>query len=73
MLDWLSWLADLLLSAGAVVASWFVGKDAPSFVVIQMMVATLVLAAVVSLIVYWQSLVEYWRSRWKTPQTKRPS
>ena len=65
MLDWLSWPADLLLNAGGVVASWFVSKDAPSFVVIQMMIATLVLAAVVSACVYWQSLVEYWQSRWR--------
>ena len=57
MLDWLSWPADLLLNAGGVVASWFVSKDAPSFVVIQMTIATLVLAAVVSAFVYWQSLV----------------
>jgi len=65
MLDWLSWPADVLLNAGAVVASWFVSKDAPSFVVVQMMVATLVLAAVVSALVYWQSLVEYWQSHWR--------
>ena len=64
MLDWLSWPADLLLNAGGFVASWFVSKEAPSFVVVQMMVATLVLAAVVSALVYWQSLAEYWRSRW---------
>jgi hypothetical protein len=63
MLDWLSWPADLLLNAGGVVASWFVSKDAPSFVVVQMMVATLVLAAIVSVFVYWQSLVEFWQSR----------
>jgi hypothetical protein len=54
MLDWLSWPADLLLYAGGVVASWFVSKDASSFVVIQMMIATLVLAALVSAVVYWQ-------------------
>jgi hypothetical protein len=65
MLDWLSWPADLLLNAGGVVASWFVSKDAPSFVVVQMMVATLVLAAIVSVFVYWQLLVEFWQSRWR--------
>ena len=65
MLDWLSWPADLLLNAGAVVASWFVSKDATNFVLIQMMVATLVLAAVVTALIYCQSLVEYWRSRWR--------
>ena len=65
MLDWLSWPADLLLNAGAVVASWFVSKDATNFALVQMMVATLVLAGVVSAFVYWQSLVEYWKSRWR--------
>ena len=62
MLDWLGWLADALLNAGADVASVFVSKDAPGFVLFQMAMATLMLAAVVSLIVYWQTLVEYWRS-----------
>ena len=65
MLDWLSWPADLLLNAGGIVASWFVSKDASSFVVIQAMVATLVLAAVVSVFVYWESLIEYFQSRWR--------
>ncbi len=73
MLDWLTWPADWLLSAGGVVASWFVSKDDPSFVVIQMMVATLIMAAVVALIVYWQSVAEYWRWLWKTARMKRPS
>jgi hypothetical protein len=59
----LDWLADFLLNAGAAVTSWFVSKDATNFVVLQMMVATLVLAAIVSVMVYWQSLVEYWKSR----------
>ena len=63
MLDWLSWPADLLLNAGGLVASWFVSKDASSFVVIQAMVATLVLAAIVSMFVYWQSLIDYFHSR----------
>ena len=66
MLDWLTWPADLLLNAAAVVASWFVGKDATSFVVIQMMVATLVLAAFVSAIVIWRSLAERRQSRWRS-------
>ena len=62
MLDWLTWPADLLLNAGGLVASWFDSKEMSSFVIIQMMVATLVLAAIVSAIAYWQSLVEYWQS-----------
>ena len=63
MLDWIDWFADFLLNAGAVVASWFVSKDATNFMVLQMMIATLVLEAIVSVVVYWQSLVDYWKSR----------
>lgn len=66
-LDWLTWPATLLLRLGAVVASWFVSADMPSFAVIQMMVATLVLAAVLFLIVYLQLLADSWRSRRKAP------
>jgi hypothetical protein len=42
MLDWLTWPADQLLRIGGVVAGWFFSKDATSFTVVQMMVATLV-------------------------------
>jgi hypothetical protein len=51
MLDWLTWPADQLLRIGGVVAGWFFSKDATSFTVVQMMVATLVLAAFVALLV----------------------
>jgi hypothetical protein len=50
---------------GGWVASWFLSKDAISFAVAEAMFATLVLAAVVTLFVYWQTLVGYWRSLWK--------
>jgi hypothetical protein len=63
MLDWLTWPADLLLSAGAAVAGLFFGRDEPNFVVVQMMVATLILAAVVSLMVFWRTVVGMLRSR----------
>lgn len=69
LLDWLTLPADLLLRVAAVVASWVVSQDAPGFAVIQMMVATLVLAAVVSLIVYSQSLTDFVRSLWKAPHS----
>ena len=66
MLDWLTWPADALLYAGGIVASWVVSKDAPEFIVIQMIIATLVLAAVVATVVYWQLFVEFWKSAWKS-------
>ncbi|MFO1098307.1 MAG: hypothetical protein U1E81_08540 [Xanthobacteraceae bacterium] len=66
MLDWLTWPADQLLRIGGVVADWFFSKDAISFTAVQMMVATIVLAAFVALIVFWQSVIEYCRSLWKS-------
>jgi hypothetical protein len=62
-MDWLLWPAQFLLAAGAAVASLFTSEDTTNFAVIQMMVATLVLAAIVSLIVFLQSLVRYWWAR----------
>jgi hypothetical protein len=70
LLDWLTWPANLLLRAAAVVASWFVSEEAASFVVIQMMVATLVLAAVVALIACLPSLTAFWRSPRELPPDK---
>jgi hypothetical protein len=66
MLDWLTWPADQLLRIGGIVASWFFSEDAVSFTVVQMMFATIVLAAFAALIVFWQALFEYCQSLWKT-------
>ena len=52
----IQWFADLLLGAGGAVASWIMSTDATGFPVLQMMIATIVLAAVVAVIVYWRSL-----------------
>jgi membrane protein YdbS with pleckstrin-like domain len=70
MVDWLTWPAELVLSAGGIVASWFVSKDSLSFVALQMGFALLVLAAVVSLFAYSPALIGHWRSR---SQINRPS
>jgi hypothetical protein len=70
MADWITWPAQLVLSAGGIVASWFVSKDSLSFVALQMGFALLVLAAVVSLFAFLPTLVGYWRSR---SRISRPS
>jgi len=69
MVDWLT-PAELVLSAGGIVASWFVSKDSIIFVALQMGFALVVLAAIVSLFAYLPALVGYWRSR---SQINRPS
>jgi hypothetical protein len=51
---------------GGFVAGLFFSKDATSFTVVQMMFATLMLAAFVALLVFWQGVAEYCRSLWKT-------
>jgi hypothetical protein len=63
--DWLTWPGELLLRWGGVVASWFFSEDAVTFTVVQMMFATIVLAAVLALIVFWQRVIEYCRSVWR--------
>ena len=62
LVDWLTWPVDQLLRIGGVIADWFFGEDATGFTLVQMGFATLVLAAFVALIVFWQTLVEYCRS-----------
>jgi len=62
LVDWLTWPVDQLLRIGGVIAAWFFGEDATGFTLVQMGFATLVLAAFVALIVFWQTLVEYCRS-----------
>ena len=65
IVDWLTWPADELLRIGGVVASWFFNEDATGFTLLQMGFATLVLAAFVAVLVFWQTLVKYLRFLWK--------
>jgi hypothetical protein len=62
MVDWLTWPAELLLSAGGIVASWFADKNTPSFLALQIGFAMLVLAAIVTLFAFLPVLVGNWRS-----------
>ena len=58
----IDWLANSLSRAGAVVASWFVSQDAANFDFFSGLMAVLLLAAIVLTIVFWESLLDYWRS-----------
>ena len=73
MLDWLTKPADWLLGAGGWVASWFYDKDTENFLLVQMLFATLVLAGIVTLMICWQPIGEYLRSRLKPHRMKEPS
>jgi len=63
MVNWLTWPADLLLSTGGIVASWFADKNTPSFIALQIGFSMLVLAAIVSLLAFLPVLIGNWRSR----------
>jgi hypothetical protein len=58
----IDWITRLLLDAGAVVTGLFISKDRSEFDVISAMVATLILAAILCLLVYGKSLIDYLRS-----------
>ena len=62
MVDWLTWPAELLLSAGGIIASWFADKNTPSLLSLQVGFAMLVLTAIVTLFAFLPVLVGNWRS-----------
>jgi hypothetical protein len=62
----IDWVVRVLLDAGASVAGLFVSKDQSQFDVIAAMIAILLLAAILTMLVYGRSLIDYLRG-------KRPS
>jgi hypothetical protein len=62
----LTWI-ELLLIPGGFIASFFADEGTARFEVIQTMVGTLMLAAVIAMIVYWQSLIGYVVGHFKKP------
>jgi hypothetical protein len=49
----ISWIARGLLIVAGFVTSWFVTRDAPQFGVVQIAVATLLLALIVAVVAFW--------------------
>ena len=70
MLDWLTWPADLLLSAGGFFARWFARKGSNSFILLQMAFAILIVTALVFLVAWLRTLAGYWQLRGK-PEEKQ--
>lgn len=59
----LSWIVSALLALAAIIAGWFVTKDAPNFSIAQMIVALLLLAGAVALAAGLEKLGEWLRAR----------
>ncbi|MBX6393560.1 MAG: hypothetical protein IRY96_08795 [Burkholderiales bacterium] len=56
----LGWLLRLFSIAGGVIAGWFVGRDAPNYTFLQMVVTLLLIIAAVALLAF---LPERWQAR----------
>ena len=48
-----AWITRILLALAAPITGWFVAKDSPNFGVVQMMVATFVLAFLCLIFAFW--------------------
>ncbi len=59
----LSWLLRPLLFLAAIIAGWFVAEEAPNFGVVQMVVAVFLIAALVALAAFWETVMERVRER----------
>jgi hypothetical protein len=64
----IDWMATWLLNFGGDLAHAIFGRDLPEsrYDLLQMMFATLTLAAIIVAIIYFPRLVNSWVSRWKT-------
>ena len=58
----IDWITQGLLDAGASIAGLFMSKDRSEFDVMSAMIAIMLLAAILTLLVYGKSLVDYLRS-----------
>ncbi len=55
----------------AIIAGWFVARDAVNFNVIQMVVALFLITAIVAIAAFWETLSDWLKAR--TPRTPKPN
>lgn len=59
----ISWLIRPILFVAAIIAGWFVASDAPNFSVVQMAVAVLLIAGIVAIAAFWETVADWLRDR----------
>lgn len=59
----IGWVARVVMSAAAVIAGWFVARDAANFGVVQAAVAVLLLTAIVAAVAFRPHLTGWLRTR----------
>ncbi len=57
----MGWIVRALLIAGAVVASWFVARDALNFHVTSFVAALSLFVCLVALLAFWPTIVRFFR------------
>lgn len=59
----IGWIARIVMSLAAVVAGWFVARDAANFSIVQAAVAVLLLTIFVAVVAFWPHLTDWIRKR----------
>ena len=59
----LGWLVRIVMSVAAVVAGWFVARDAANFGIVQSAISLILLTIVVAIAAFWRPFVRWWRNR----------
>lgn len=52
-----------IMIVAAIIAGWFVARDAVNFTIIQMVVALFLITALVALAAFWETVSEWLRTR----------
>jgi hypothetical protein len=59
----LSWVVRAIMFAAAIIAGWFVARDAVNFGVIQLVAALFLITAFVAVAAFWEALAERLKSK----------
>jgi len=52
-----------IIIVAAIIAGWFVSRDAVNFTVIEMTVALFLITALIAIAAFWEILSDWWKSR----------
>jgi hypothetical protein len=58
-----NWVVRALLFIAAIIASWFVARDAVNFGIIQLVVALFLITGLVAVAAFWEALADRLKSK----------
>ena len=59
----LNWILRPIMVIAAVIAGWFVARDAVNFSIVQMVVGLLLITALVAVAACWEMIADWFKSR----------